>query len=91
MTRFRAWFRALLIALDQLSYVILAAPKFLIVGGPCPSPVETISSKCGRMAAAGHRWARIAAAIIDFGARCLGSPPGHCQRAIVRADMLTFY
>lgn len=91
MTRFKAWLRSLLIAIDQLAYVVLAAPKFLLVGGPCPSPCETISSKCGRMAAAGHRWAIIAAAVIDWGAERLGSAPGHCLRAIVRADMLTFY
>jgi hypothetical protein len=90
VTRLRPWFRAWLIALDQLAYVTLDLPAALM-GHPTPSPCETISSKCGRMAAQAHRWARIAAAVIDWSAERLGSPPGHCARAIVRADMLTFY
>ncbi len=88
MTRVKAWLHAWLIALDQLAYVTLAAPKYLIIGGPTPSPYETISSKCGRMAAAGHRWAVIAALLIDRLFMLLGSPPGHCARSIVRADLL---
>lgn len=90
MSRFRPWLRAWLIALDQLAYVTLDFPAAML-GHPTPSPCETISSKCGRMAAQGRRWARFAAAAIDWGAELTGSPPGHCARAIVRADMLTFY
>jgi hypothetical protein len=89
VNRLKAWLHAWLIALDQFAYVTLAAPKYLIIGGPTPSPYETISSKCGRMAAKGHRWAIIAAAAIDWLFERLGSPPGHCARAIVRADLLT--
>ena len=88
MKRCRAWLHAWLIALDQLAYVTLAGPKYLLAGGPCPSPYETISSKCGRMAAAGHRWAVIAAWAIDHLFMLFGSPPGHWARSIVRADLL---
>jgi hypothetical protein len=85
LKRWKACAHAWLIALDQFAYVTLAWPKCWIVGGPVPSPYETISSKTGRMAAAGHRWARLAQAMIDRLFVCLGSPPGHCQRSIVKA------
>jgi hypothetical protein len=88
MTRLKAWLHAWLIALDQFAYVTLAAPKYLLLGGPTPSPYETISSKCGRMAAKGRRWAIVAAALIDRLFELLGAPPGHCARSIVRADLL---
>lgn len=88
MKRIAAWLHAWLIALDQLAYVTLAGPKYLVFGGPTPSPYETISSKCGRMAARGHRWAVIAAAVIDWLFVLLASPPGHCARSIIRADLL---
>jgi len=88
--RIKAWLHAWLIGLDQFAYVTLAAPKYLIIGGPCPSPYETISSKCGRMAAKGRRWAVFAARLIDTLFEIVGSPPGHCARAIVRADLLNW-
>lgn len=83
--RLQGWLHSWLIALDQWAYVSLAGPKYLIAGGPPPSPYETISSKTGRMAAKGHRWALIAAPLIDRLFMALGSPPGHCQRSIVKA------
>lgn len=86
--RLKGWLHSWLIALDQWAYVSLAGPKYLIVGGPPPSPYETISSKTGRMAAKGHRWALIAAPLIDRLFEALGSPPGHCQRSIVKAAMI---
>lgn len=88
MKRLKAWLHAWLIALDQLAYVTLAGPKYLIIGGPVPSPYETISSKCGRMAARGQRWAAIAARAIDWLFGLVGSPPGHCARSVVRSDWL---
>lgn len=85
LKRWKACAHAWLIALDQLAYVTLAWPKCQIVGGPVPSPYETISSKTGRMAAAGHCWARVAQVAINWLFVRLGSPPGHCQRSIVKA------
>jgi hypothetical protein len=89
MNRFQLWLRAWAIALDQLLYVWLAAPKYLIVGGSVPSPYETISSKIGRMANRGHRWALILQPVIDRLFMLFGSPAGHCQRSIVRAATIT--
>jgi len=86
--RFRSWLHSWLIALDQWAYVSLAAPKYLLRGGPLPSPYETISSKTGRMADEGHRWALIARPMIDGLFILLGSPPGHCQRSIVKAAVI---
>ena len=83
IARLKAWLLAFLVAFDQLAYVILAGPKFLIVGGPVPSPRETISSKVGREAIKGHRWALIVEPLIDDLFELLGSTPGHCRRDIV--------
>lgn len=83
LSRLRHWLHALLIALDQLAYVTLAGPKYLIAGGPEPSAQETISSKVGRMALAGKRWALVIEPLIDRIFILLGSAPGHCRRAIV--------
>ncbi|WP_019833775.1 hypothetical protein [Sphingomonas sp. PR090111-T3T-6A] len=79
---------AWLIAFDQWAYVTLAAPKYLLLGGPPPSQYETISSKTGRMAIKGHRWAIIAEAIIDWLAVRLGGRPDHCRRVIIRVDRI---
>jgi hypothetical protein len=87
--RLAAWLHAWLIALDQLAYVWLAGFKFVSEGGPTPSPYETISSKTGRMAEKGHRWALVAQVLIDGLFRLLGSPPGHCRRSIIRASTIS--
>lgn len=89
IARLKAWLHAWLLTLDQLACVTLSAPKYLIRGGPCPSPYETISSKVGRMANAGHRWALIAQRLIDGLFELLGARPGHCQRSIERADLVS--
>jgi hypothetical protein len=81
--RLRHWLHALAVALDQLAYVILAGPKYLIVGGEEPDAHETISSRVGRSAIAGKAWALVAEWIIDRLFQALGSAPGHCRRAIV--------
>lgn len=79
---------AIAVALDQLAYVILAGPYFIVMGGDEPNARETISSKVGREANNGWLWARCAQVAIDGLFRLLGSPPGHCQRAIVSAAAL---
>lgn len=88
--RLAAWVHAWLVALDQLAYVWLFGWAFLLGDGPCPSPYETISSRCGRAANAGKRWGVFAQRWIDRLFEALGSPPGHCQRSIVRADLQAF-
>lgn len=87
MNRFALWMHAWLVALDQLAYVFLAGPWYLIGLAACPSPYETISSCVGRRANACQRWAEVAQVLIDRLFEALGSPPGHCQRSIVRADL----
>lgn len=82
--RLLAWLRELLIALDQLAHVVLGGPKYWIVGGPVPSADETISSKVGRMAIRGKRWALVAERVIDWLFELLGEQPGHCRREIER-------
>lgn len=81
--RLKNWAHAWLIALDQLAYVTLAGPT-----DPPPSPYETISSRVGRAANAGLWWGKLLQPAIDGLFGLLGSPPGHCQRSIVRADWI---
>lgn len=81
LSRGRIWIFELLVSLDQLAHVILGGPKYLIFGGPCPSADETISSKVGRQAMKGKRWAQLAEMPIDALFRLLGEQ-GHCRRRI---------
>lgn len=46
-----------------------------------PTGRRMISSYVGMAAANGHRWALLAAAVIDWGAMRLGDRPDHCARA----------
>lgn len=80
--RIRAGLRQVLIAIDQLAYVLIAVPIYIIAGGPCPSADETISSRVGRAAMTGHRWGLILEAVIDRLFLLLGEAPGHCRRNI---------
>lgn len=80
--RGRAGLRQILIAIDQLAYVLIAVPIYIIAGGPCPSADETISSRVGRAAMTGHRWGLILEAVIDRLFLLLGEAPGHCRRNI---------
>jgi hypothetical protein len=81
LRRLRRWLLELLISLDQLLHVVLGGPKYLLRGGPCPSADETISSKVGRQAVRGRRWALLAEVPIDALFRLLGER-GHCRRRI---------
>lgn len=82
--RLRMWLLSLLIALDQFVHVLLAGPKYILIGGARPDPDETISGKVGRSAARGKRWARVAEWIIDGLFRLLGAGRGHCRAAAAR-------
>ncbi len=87
IARFRRWLREILISIDQLLHVLFGGPKYLLRGGPVPSTDETLSSKVGRRAIAGARWALIAEWVIDWLFVQLGEVPDHCQRMIeVRCD-----
>ncbi|HEY9581099.1 MAG TPA: hypothetical protein VIR65_14695 [Rhizorhapis sp.] len=82
LTRFRLWFVVMLISWDQWFHCLFAGPKYIIVGGPKPNPDETISSKVGRQAIRGKRWALLCEAVIDWFFCRLGSDKGHCRAKI---------
>lgn len=84
--RARAWLLVLLIAIDQLAHVILAGPKFVALGGKRPNPDETISSRVGRAAIAGKRWARACEWLIDGVFNLLASERGHCRNHIEKDE-----
>jgi hypothetical protein len=86
MLRLRLWLIAMLVAADQFGHVFLSGPKYLVFGGPCPNPDETISGKVGRMAMRGRRWARVAQWVIDglFDVLSRGKIKGHCHAVAVR-------
>lgn len=71
-----------LIALDQLAQVLLSVPHYIFVGGAVPNPDETISSKVGRNAIAGKRWALLCEKFIDWLFYRLTGERGHCRRHV---------
>lgn len=83
--RFWLGLRQLLVAIDQLIYILIAVPIYVIAGGPTPSADETISSRVGRAAIKGHRWGLVLEAIIDRLFVLLGAAPGHCRRNVETA------
>src|SRR3546814_11380266 len=85
--RLRLWLLTCLIALDQLAHVLLAGPKYILAGGPRPNPDETISSKVGRQAMRGKRWALVAEWMVDGLFRLLTGECGHCRAKIERSEI----
>jgi hypothetical protein len=83
--RFWLGLRQLLVAVDQLAYILIAVPIYVVAGGPTPSADETISSGVGRAAIKGHRWGLILEAIIDRLFIVLGADPDHCRRNVESA------
>lgn len=84
IARLKNWLIVLFVAADQLAHMLLAGPKYVLVGGPKPDPDETISGKVGRRAIAGARWARICEWMIDTPIRLLGGEKNHCRAAAAR-------
>lgn len=84
IARLKNWLIVLFVAADQLAHMLLAGPKYVLVGGPKPDPDETISGKVGRRAIAGSRWARICEWMIDTPIRLLGGEAGHCRATSAR-------
>lgn len=80
--RLRQWILMTLVAFDQVLHVLLAGPKYIFFGGPRPSPDETISSKVGRMAIEGKRWALISEFLINGMFRIITGEIGHCRNRI---------
>lgn len=82
--RLKSWLLCLFIAADQLAHMLLAGPKYVLVGGSRPDPDETISGKVGRRANAGARWALACEFIIDALVRLLTGEREHCRAAAAR-------
>ncbi len=83
--RFWLGLRQLLVAVDQLVYILIAVPIYVVAGGPTPSADETISSRVGRAAIKGHRWGLVLEVVIDRLFVLLGSEPDHCRRNVESA------
>lgn len=83
--RFGLGLRQLLVAIDQLVYIVVAVPIYVIFGGPTPSADETISSRVGRGAIKGHLWALVLEAVIDGLFILTGAGPDHCRRNVETA------
>lgn len=81
--RFSNWILQLLVALDQLAHVWLAGWTYVWLGrGECPSADETISSRVGRAAIGGRRWALVAERLIDPIFHLLRRQRGHCRTSV---------
>ena len=83
--RFWLGLRQLLVAIDQLVYILVSVPIYIVFGGPTPSADETISSRVSRGAIKGHRWALILETVIDWIFMRLGAGPDHCRRNVETA------
>lgn len=84
-------------ALDVLKLQKLGAvtTKFWVEGvlypfglADLPTGREFISTICGKAAANGLRWGKIASAIIDRVAVFLGDDPDHCWRTYQKYDAI---
>lgn len=85
LERFGPWLRQFAISVDQLVLVLICFGTFVVLGrGSCPNADETISSRVGRNAMRGARWARAAEWVIDRMFMAFGDAPGHCRRSIER-------
>lgn len=83
IARFRLWLHSWLIAVDQLAHVGLCFWLFVPFGrGKCPNPDETISSRVGRNAEEGKRWALAAEWLIDGLFLILTGQRGHCRASV---------
>lgn len=82
IARFKLWLRAWLVAWDQLAMVGTCFFTFVLLGrGKAPNEDETISSRVGRAAIRGKRWALVCEAVIDWIFARLGER-GHCRNAV---------
>ena len=81
--RFLEWCHQIFVAVDELFQVLISGPKYILFNGAMTAR-ETISSKVGRMAIRGERWALAAEWFID---RVMwpfnGCKLGHCRASIL--------
>lgn len=83
-SRLKASFWAMLIALDVLLCTIWLSTLYPLGWSERPTGRQLVSAYVGGAKLNGHRWARITAAVIDWGAARLGDSPNHCVRAYRR-------
>lgn len=70
-------------SLSQLLHLVLGGLLHVAIDDMAmPDRDETLSSRVGRAAVAGKRWALIAERVIDTVFLILGDGPGHCRRNI---------
>lgn len=68
---------------SQFVHLLIGGAIYVVVPGkPLPDRDETTSSRVGRAALKGKRWALLAERVIDRFAILLGDAPGHCRRNI---------
>ncbi|MFZ4165302.1 hypothetical protein [Brevundimonas sp. NPDC058933] len=76
----------LLIAIDQVAHVLVAAPFYVFgLTDDLPDPDETISSRVGRYSIRGDRWAKVAEYLIDllfFWQTDEHGRRNHCRRSV---------
>lgn len=77
-------FWAIMIALDVVLCTFWLAPLYVFGLAGRPTGRQLISSYVGEAQHNGMKWARIPAAVIDFGAELLGDGPDHCYRTFVK-------
>lgn len=68
-------------SLTILACTLVYGPLFVVGLASRPSGRRMLSSYVGKAEANGHRWGRIAAAIIDGVMVQFGDRPDHCRRA----------
>jgi len=78
----------LLRALDILACTIWLSLLYPFGLAGRPTGREFVSSYVGEAQFNGHRWAKSAAAVIDWCALRLGDKPGHCLRAFRKYQFL---
>jgi hypothetical protein len=80
LRRLRTWAWQLLLSFDQLGLLLIQLFTYVLLArGGVPNCDETISSKVGRNAAAGKRWAIVAEKVINT---LLWFDPDHCRSSI---------
>jgi hypothetical protein len=82
-SKFFKWVVQILVCIDQFFHVVLWGPHYLFFGGEKPLADETISSKVGRYAIDGYKWALILEKLINFPFALMGDK-NHCRKRIER-------
>lgn len=77
-------FWAIMTALDILLCACWLSPLYIVGLAGRPTGRQLISTYVGEAQHNKMKWARIPAAVIDFGAELLGDGPDHCYRTYLK-------